>query len=396
MNQSVRERRRCALSSIIKLYLIRDAFYPLVLAVICMIQFALACRVATATPTPTIPPTATPAPPVAQPATYIGSNSFIANWSSVSGATGYRLDVSTSSSFTSYVPGYQNRNVGNVISHSVTGLNASTVYHYRVRAYNGGGTSANSNIINLHTLSATGPAIVITNPATLVASFSATLSGLVDPHGLITSVYFQYGPTTSYGSTTSAQTKSGNTYQNISANISGLAASTAYHFRVVAHNSAGTRYGSDSTFTTRTATGAPFVVTDPANKIGSSSARLNGKADPHGLTTSVYFQYGLTTTYGQTTASQSKTGDAYQNVSGDITGLTAGSVYHFRIAATNSAGTRYGMDRTFAAIPPDQSVAWQNNPTHDGFDPASHLVPPLTLKWSRDLSANGVTFISYP
>src|SRR5258705_255179 len=83
--------------------------------------------------------------------------SFKANWSSVSEATGYRLDVSTSSSFTSYVPGYQNRNVGNMISHSVTGLNASTTYHYRLRAYNGGGTSNNSNVINVTTLSATGP-----------------------------------------------------------------------------------------------------------------------------------------------------------------------------------------------------------------------------------------------
>jgi len=41
-------------------------------------------------------------------------------------------------------------------------------------------------------------------------------------------------------------------------------------------------------------------------------------------------------------------------------------------------------------------VAWQNNTVHDGFDPASPLVPPLALKWSRDLSASGVTSISYP
>jgi len=46
--------------------------------------------------------------------------------------------------------------------------------------------------------------------------------------------------------------------------------------------------------------------------------------------------------------------------------------------------------------PPDESVAWQNNTAHDGFDPASPLVTPLTLKWSRDLSATGVTSISYP
>jgi outer membrane protein assembly factor BamB len=69
--------------------------------------------------------------------------------------------------------------------------------------------------------------------------------------------------------------------------------------------------------------------------------------------------------------------------------------YHFRIVATNSSGTRYGADKTFAAVPPDKSVTWQNNPTHDGFDPASSLVPPLTLKWTRDLTAS-VFSISYP
>ncbi|MGH7983918.1 MAG: PQQ-binding-like beta-propeller repeat protein [Candidatus Udaeobacter sp.] len=44
----------------------------------------------------------------------------------------------------------------------------------------------------------------------------------------------------------------------------------------------------------------------------------------------------------------------------------------------------------------DESVAWQNNTVHDGFDPASSLAPPLMLKWRRDLSASGVTSISYP
>jgi outer membrane protein assembly factor BamB len=179
-------------------------------------------------------------------------------------------------------------------------------------------------------------------------------------------------------------------------NISGLAASTTYHFRIVATNNAGTRYGSDTTFTTLSASGAPVVATNPATNIASSSAKLNGTLDPHGLSTAVHFQYGTTTSYGSTTASQTKTGNTYQNVSANITGLTAGTVYHFRIVATNSAGTRYGLDKTFAAVPPDRSVTWQNNPTHDGFDPASPLVPPLSLKWSRDFSASGVVSISYP
>jgi Fibronectin type III domain len=295
-------------------------------------------------------PATIPSPPIARPATYIASNSFTANWSSVSGATGYRLDVSRNSSFSTYVAGYQNLNVGNTISRSVTGLNASTTYYYRVRAYNISGTSGNSNVVSVTTLSPTGPPVAITNPATLIASFSATLNGSVDPHGLNTTVYFQYGTTTSYGHTTLSQIKTGNTYQNVTANISGLTASTTYHFRLVATNSAGTRYGVDRTFTTLTPTGPPVVTTNLATFIASFSARLNGSVDPHGLPTTVYFQYGTTTSYGLTTAIQSKTGNTYQNVTANISGLTASTTYHFRIVATNSAGIRYGSDRTFTTL----------------------------------------------
>ena len=49
-------------------------------------------------------------------------SSFTANWSSVSGATDYRLDVSTSNTFTTYLPGYQDLDVGNMTSYPVTGL----------------------------------------------------------------------------------------------------------------------------------------------------------------------------------------------------------------------------------------------------------------------------------
>src|SRR5207244_4029878 len=152
-------------------------------------------------------------------------------------------DVSPNSSFTTYVAGYQDLNAGNTTSRSVTGLNASTRYYYRVRAYNIGGTRGYSHVVHVVTMSATGPAAVITNSASLIASFSATLNGSGDPHGLTTTVYLQYGTTTNYGLTTAIQSKTGNTYQNVTANISGLTASTTYHFRIVAINSAGTRYG---------------------------------------------------------------------------------------------------------------------------------------------------------
>ena len=129
--------------------------------------------------------------------------------------------------------------------------------------------------------------------------------------------------------------------------ISGLTAHTTYHFRIVATNSTGTRYSSDRTFTTLSSTGSPLVITNPATNVASSSAALNGSVDPHGLSTSVHFQYGTTTSYGSTTPSQTKTGNTYQNVSANISGLSAGTTYHFRDVATNTAGTRYGADRTF-------------------------------------------------
>jgi hypothetical protein len=224
-------------------------------------------------------------------------------------------------------------------------LLASTTYHFRIVATNSAGTRYGADRV-FTTLSPTGPPVVTTNPANYIASFSATLNGTVDPHGLTTTVYFQYG-TTNHGLTSTTQTQSGNTYRNVGIGISGLAASTTYHFRIVATNTAGTTYGADRTFTTLSATGPPVVITNPATNVASFSATLNGVVDPHGLSTSMQFQYGTTTNYGLTTAAQSHAGSTYLNISAHISGLTTETTYHFRIVATNSAGTSYGADRAF-------------------------------------------------
>jgi hypothetical protein len=95
------------------------------------------------------------------------------------------------------------------------------------------------------------PPKATTKPATGVKSTSATLNGSVNPEGLKTTYYFEYGTTKSYGHKTGKHSlKAGTTARSVSALIHGLKPSTTYHFRVVAHNAAGTADGKDLTFTT--------------------------------------------------------------------------------------------------------------------------------------------------
>jgi C1A family cysteine protease len=91
-----------------------------------------------------------------------------------------------------------------------------------------------------------------TNAATSITSSGATLNGTVNANNLTTTVTFEYGQTSSYGSTVNAtpNTVTGNTNTAVSATITGLIANTLYHFRVKAVNSMGTTYGNDLTFTT--------------------------------------------------------------------------------------------------------------------------------------------------
>src|SRR5438552_2343755 len=314
---------------------------------------------ATATPTPTASVTQGAPSATTNPATNVASYSAILNGTvnphGLTTTVHFQYGTTTGYGSTTANQTFTGNTTRSVAA-NIGGLSPSTTYHFRIAAANSTGTTYGRDL-TFTTLSATGPPVVTTNPATLIASFSATLNGSLDPHGLSTGVYFQYGTTTSYGSTTASQTKTGNTYQSVSANISGLNASTTYHFRIVATNSSGTTHGSDTTFTTLSLTGPAIVTTNPATNVLNSSATLNGTVDPHGLSTSGQLQYGTTTSYGSTTTSQTKTGNTYQGVSANISGLNASTTYHFRIVATNSAGTTHGGDRTFTTA---AACSWVN------------------------------------
>lgn len=93
---------------------------------------------------------------------------------------------------------------------------------------------------------------------------------------------------------------------------------------------------------------SPSVVTQAATAITGTSATLNGTVNPNGLATNYYFQWGTTTSYGNTTATTSAgSGTASVAASAGITGLVTGTTYHFRLAGVNSDGTTYGSDLTF-------------------------------------------------
>jgi hypothetical protein len=71
--------------------------------------------------------------------------------------------------------------------------------------------------------------------------------------------------------------------------------------------------------------------------------------NPNGGATQYRFEYGLSTAYSTATDWQSLPGaQGFASVSGQISGLSPSTAYHFRIAGKNAAGTAYGIDQTFA------------------------------------------------
>ena len=113
-------------------------------------------------------------------------------------------------------------------------------------------------------------------------------------------------------------------------------------------------YGGSYPWATRIAsfvfTNDPLVTTLQATSINATSATLNGKVNPNGLAATYYFKWGATASYGNVTPTLSAgSGSADVPVSAAITGLTAGTTYHFCLVATNSDGTTTGSDLTFIA-----------------------------------------------
>jgi hypothetical protein len=133
------------------------------------------------------------------------------------------------------------------VSISVTGLKPGTVYHFRLVATSAAGTGTGADM----TFTTSGPPVVATGPANGIGATGATLNGSVDPNGHSTNWYFEYGPTTGYGTKTASRSAgSARGAKAVATAVSGLAPGTTYHYRLVATSSAGTALGADAMFTT--------------------------------------------------------------------------------------------------------------------------------------------------
>lgn len=103
------------------------------------------------------------------------------------------------------------------------------------------------------------------------------------------------------------------------------------------------------------AASSPTVTTGTHSNVTDTTAVLHGKVNPNGSATTYYFQWGLTAAYGvQSVERSAGHGTKAGSVSTHATGLIPGTIYHYRLVATNAAGTAVGADHTFktAGNPP--------------------------------------------
>jgi alpha-tubulin suppressor-like RCC1 family protein len=92
------------------------------------------------------------------------------------------------------------------------------------------------------------------------------------------------------------------------------------------------------------------ATTEPATEVTSSSAVLHGTVNPNGLATDAWFEWGTDPTLGtfnSTTTQSIGSGTESQPVSAELTELTAGTAYYFRVAASNDGGSAEGEILSF-------------------------------------------------
>jgi hypothetical protein len=210
-----------------------------------------------------------------------------------------------------------------------------------------------------------GPSIIV--PATTageasdIGKTSATIEGTVDPDGVaLTDCHFEYVTVQAFAATGFADLGSGGSApcspdfasipadsvpHSVSANLEGLAIGTDYRYRLLAANADGTGHSESKAFKTLS---TPTISGELVLNAQFSEASLEVKINPEGFATTYLIEYGPNTAYGQSTAVGAVGSDkADHTVTAALSGLEAGTTYHWRAIATNAIGTTTGADQIF-------------------------------------------------
>jgi hypothetical protein len=232
-----------------------------------------------------------------------------------------------------------------------TGL-AAGKYHFRLLAKAGIWESSQEPGAEFQ-IGAVGAPVVETKTATELGETTATLNGTVNPEGKGTKTCeFEYGTALPSGKTApcSPTPGSGKSPEAVAAKVTGLIAGTTYTLKLIDENAEGKEgSGSSLSFTTLEAASAPLAETLAAVGITQTSATLKGLVNPHGETTSCHFEYGTSTAYGTSAPCPVPPSGGRANVeeAAPVSGLAAGTTYHFRVAAESAIGKTPGVDKQF-------------------------------------------------
>ncbi len=270
--------------------------------------------------------------PAATQATNLTHTSFTANWESVSAATGYYLDVATDNNFTTFVTGFNSKNVANVKFYQVSELKAGTTYYYRVRYYNTVGTSEYSNTITVTTL----PSVL--SPPEATSATNLTQTSFTANWGSVS------GATGYYLDVANDNTFSHYVTGFVSKDVSnltsypvtGLTNGTIYYYRVRYYNTDGTS-GNSNTITTTT---IPNVLSPPVATAATNLTQTSFTANWGSVSgaTGYYLDVAIDNSFtNYVTGFGSK--DVSNFTSYLVTGLTTGTNYYYRVRSYSAAGT---------------------------------------------------------